>query len=112
MKAVREHRSTKRFAETGRVEIRMLCRAGWHGVGELIDSSQGGMGVCTSDVLKRGTIIVLRMNEKTPATATRWHQEAGQFNLVTAKIRWCQELRSDSGASVFRIGVQRLLPCS
>jgi hypothetical protein len=112
METTAEKRSTKRFAQTGHVEIQMHCRAGWRGGGDLIDSSQGGVGLSTPEAFKRGAIIVLRVNEQGPGTAPPWHHEAGPFNLVTAKVRWCREVRSPDGASAFRIGVQRLLPCS
>jgi hypothetical protein len=112
METVMDNRSAKRFAGTARVEIRMLCRAHWCGLGDLMDSSQGGVGFRTSEALKRGAIIVLRVKEQGSDTASCWHHEAGPFYLVTAKVRWCRELRSTSGASVFRVGVQRMLPSS
>jgi len=37
-------------------------------------------------------------------------REAVQFNMVTAKVRWCLEIPSPAGVSDFRIGVQRMLP--
>ena len=106
-----EKRSTKRFAQTARVVIQMHCRAGWHGSGELIDSSRGGVGLCAPEAFRKGTIVVLRVNGQGLDAAPCWHREAGPFNLVTARVRWCRELQAPSEASVFRIGLQRLLPC-
>ena len=112
METIMDNRSTKRFTGTGRVDIQMFSRANWCGMGDLMDSSLGGAGFRTSEAFKRGAILVLRVNEQGPDSASRLHREAGPFYLVTAKVRWCREVRSDSGASVFRVGVQRMLPTS
>jgi len=38
-----EKRLTRRYSQAGRLEIRVHCRTGWSGKGNLVDCSEGGL---------------------------------------------------------------------
>lgn len=105
-----EKRSTRRFANAGRVEIRVHGRKGWCAPGELVDCSEAGVGLQVSERLKRGTVVLLRVSGGLPPASCHEDLEGVAFNMVTAKVRWCREVPSPAGVSFFRVGVQRMLP--
>jgi len=110
MNAHTEKRSTKRFVRHVQVEIRGHTRSGWRAKGELIDCNEGGVGFFSPEPMKRGEVVLLRVCQESQQDTSRWPQEAGQFNMLTAKVRWCLEGCSVEGSSGFRVGVQRMLP--
>lgn len=105
-----EKRRTRRFPQAGRVEISVHGRTGWSGMGSLVDCSEGGLGFEVSKGLKTGTVVLLRMMGPMSTKISHDAREAVRFNMVTAKVRWCREISSPAGISVFRIGARRMLP--
>jgi len=105
-----ENRLTRRFARHAQVEIRGHSRSGWRVQGELIDCSEGGVGFFSPEPVKKGEVVLLRVCQESPHDTSRWPQEAGQFNMITAKVRWCIEGRTVESTGGFRVGVQRMLP--
>jgi len=57
-----------------------------------------------------GTVVLWRLMGQMSHKTSHEGREAVQFNMVTAKVRWCLEIPSPAGVSDFRIGVQRMLP--
>jgi hypothetical protein len=110
MNAHAEKRSTRRFARHAQVEIRGHARSGWRAQGELIDCSEGGVGFFLLEPMKKGGVILLRVCHESPHDASRWPKEAGQFSMITVKVRWCHKGHSVEGAGGFRVGGQRMLP--
>jgi hypothetical protein len=110
MSAHTEKRSTKRFTRHAGVEVRGHACSDWCTKGELIDCSEGGVGFFLPEPMKRGGVILLRVCQKSPHDTSHWPQEAGQFNMITAKVCWCLEGCSAEGTRGFRVGVQRMLP--
>ena len=110
MNAHTEKRSTKRFTRHSRVEVRRHDCSDWCTKGELIDCSEGGVGFFLPEPMKRGGVILLRVCQKSPHDKSHWPQEAGQFNMITAKVRWCLEGCSAAGTRGFRVGAQHMLP--
>ena len=70
----------------------------------------GGLGLELWRDLKRGTVVILRPVARTSRRCVLSDLETTPFNLVTAKVRWCREVPSPAGISLFRVGVQRMLP--
>jgi hypothetical protein len=110
MNGTTEKRLTKRFTQPAHVEIRFHNSSGWRGEGHLVDCSEGGVGLCATEAMRRNAVILLRVCEQAPSHACAWDKEAGPFHMVTAKVCWCREDPSSGGASVFRIGGRRMLP--
>ena len=105
-----EKRSCKRFARQAVVEIRGHTCSHHFANGELIDCSEGGVGFFSPEEMKQGDVVLLRVCAASSRDASRWSPEAGPFNMITAKVRWCLESRSRGGEDGFRVGSQRMLP--
>ena len=105
-----EKRSTKRFARHAVVEIRGHARSNLYAKGELVDCSEGGVGFFSPEAIKRGDVVLLRVCAPSSQEASQWSSEAGQFNMITAKVRWSIKSWSQDGEVGFRVGSQRLLP--
>lgn len=105
-----EKRSTRRFARRAKMEIRGHTRASLRAKGVLIDCSKGGVGFYSGEALKNGEVVILRVCGETNGDASPWPPEAGRFNMITAKVRWCLESPCPEEDSRFRVGVQRMLP--
>ena len=105
-----EKRLTKRFLRHTVVEIRRHCCPGLYAVGVLVDCSEGGVGFFSPEAMKRGDAVLLRVCATSSRGTSRWPPEAGQFNMITAKVRWCRESQTDDGDDGFRVGSQRMLP--
>lgn len=105
-----EKRLTKRFPRDAAVEIRGHTRAELRVKGKLADCSEGGVGFFSPEAMKRGDVVLLRICAASAQEAPRWPSEAGQFNMLTAKVRWCRESRSADDGEGFRVGSQRMLP--
>jgi hypothetical protein len=71
----------------------------------MINCSKTGVGFFSRQQLKPSTVIVMRIS-----SSSRGPIDAGQFHMVTAMVRWCQEGVSLEGEPGFRIGAKRLLP--
>ena len=110
MKAHPEKRLTRRFARQAEVEIRGHTRSHWNAKGQLVDCSEGGVGLLSPERMKRGEVVLLRVCAESARDTSRWPEEAGQFHMITAKVRWCFENFSEKDGAVYRVGVQRLLP--
>jgi len=110
MNAHTEKRSTKRFTRHSGVEIRGHDCSDWCTKGELIDCSEGGVGFFLPEPIKKGRVILLRVCQESPHDASRWPKEAGQFSMITVKVRWCHDGRTANGAGGCRVGGQRMLP--
>jgi hypothetical protein len=61
--------------------------------------------------MKRGEIVLPQLCQGSPHDATFRPREAGQFNMITAKVR-CGVLKAVpwEGSDGFRVGGQRMLP--
>ena len=106
-----EKRLCGRYAQRKKVVITLHCRTSWRERGELLDSSEFGAGLYSPERLDTGAVILLRAVASMDETGeNRWPSEAGQFHMVSARVRWCREGQSPDGVPGFRIGVQRLLP--
>jgi len=105
-----EKRSTKRFSRHAVVEIRGHTRPDLVVQGKLADCSKGGVGFFSPEAMKRGDVLLLRVCTASSVEPTRWPPEAGQFNMLTAKVRWCLESLSPDEKGGFRVGSQRMLP--
>jgi hypothetical protein len=105
-----EKRSTKRFFRHAAVEIRGHTRSNLCAKGKLIDCSEGGVGFFSREEMKRGDVVLLRVCAASSRETSRWSSEAGPFNMITAKVRWCLESQSRDGEDGFRVGSQRMLP--
>jgi hypothetical protein len=105
-----EKRSTKRFACRAAVEIRGHTRSALQARGELVDCSEGGVGFFSPEAMKRGEVVLLRVCAASFQETSRCSAEVGQFNMITAKVRWCLVRRSKDGNDGFRVGSQRMLP--
>ena len=105
-----EKRLTKRFVRHAAVEIRWHCRPELRAEGVLVDCNEGGVGLFSPEAMRRGDVILLRVSAASSQEASCWPSEAGQFNMVTAKVRWCLESPSHDEYDGFRVGSQRILP--
>lgn len=105
-----DKRSTKRFARRAKMDIRGHTRASLRAKGDLVDCSEGGVGFTSGEALKRGEVVLLRVCGESSHDVSPWPPEAGQFNMITAKVRWCLEIPCIEADSRFRVGVQRMLP--
>jgi hypothetical protein len=105
-----EKRLTKRFVRHAAVEIRWHRRSDLCAEGVLVDCSEGGVGFFSPEAMKRGDVILLRVSAASSPERSCWSSEAGQFNMVTAKVRWCLESPSHDEYDGFRVGSQRILP--
>ena len=107
-----EKRLCKRYKQHKEVEITLHCRTSWRERGELLDSSEFGAGLYSPEKLDKGAVILLRSlnGVKDERRENCWPSEAGQFHMVSARVRWCREDISPDGVPGYRIGVQRLLP--
>lgn len=105
-----EKRLTERIPQAGRLDVLLHGRRDWRGQADLVDCSEGGLGIELGQSLKRGTVVILRPTARVPYRCAHQGTDAAPFNLVTAKVRWCREVPSPAGISFFRVGVQRMLP--
>lgn len=106
----KEKRLVKRFVQHAQLEIRVLCRSGSSRQGDLIDCSEAGIGLFSREAIKKRQVILLRVCETPPSHISTWPKEAGQFHMIAANVRWCQESISTDGEPGFRIGLMRLQP--
>lgn len=105
-----EKRSTKRFTRHAAVEIQSHTRSNRYIKGKLVDCSEGGVGFFSPEAMKRGDVLLLRVCELSSQETSLWSLETGQFNMITAKVRWCLESPSQNGEDGFRVGSQHMLP--
>ncbi len=105
-----EKRLTKRFVRHAAVEIRWHCRPDLCAEGVLVDCSEDGVGFFSPEAMKRGDVILLRVFAASSPERSCWPSEAGRFNMVTAKVRWCLGSPSHDEDDRFRVGSQRILP--
>ena len=105
-----EKRSTRRFTRQATMEIRGHTRVSLRAKGVLIDGSEGGVRFTSGEAMKKGDVVILRVCGGSRRDASPWPAEAGQFNMITAKVRWCLEIPCLEADSRFRVGVQRMLP--
>jgi hypothetical protein len=110
MEIIDEKRLAKRIARHAQLEIRVHCRWGAWGQGELIDCSERGVGLYSREALKTGAIILLRVCDASPSCDSMSSAEAVPFHMITAKVHWCSEGASADGLPGYRIGVQQLQP--
>ena len=105
-----EKRTTRRFAGHAEIEISGHTRSALRSKGVLMNCSEGGVGFFSPEPMKTGEVILLRVCAESLHDTSHWPQEAGQFNMLTAKVRWCCEGISAAGRIGFWVGGQRMLP--
>ena len=105
-----EKRLTRRFVRHAAVEIRWHSRPELCEKGILVDCSEGGVGFLSPAAMRGGDVILLRVYDVSSREASHWSREAGQFNMMTAKVCWCRESRLPEGEDGFRVGGQHMLP--
>ena len=105
-----EKRLTRRFLRHAAVEIQRHCQPELRAKGVLVDCSEGGVGFLSPAAMRIGDVILLRVCAASSRGTSRWPAEAGQFNMITAKVCWCREQQRDDKDEAFRVGSQRMLP--
>jgi len=106
----KEKRVVFRLTHRKYVEISLHGRNLQPHRGELYNSSEAGIGLISPVKLKPGDIILLRLQSGRDARGILWPSEGGPFQMVSAKVRWCEDDFAPDGTPGYRIGVERLLP--
>lgn len=110
MNEEKDKRVVFRLTHRKYVEISLYNRKMPSQWGELLDSSESGIGLLSPVKLKPGDIILLRLHSGVEDREIAWPSEAGPFHMVSAKVRWCEDDFTPDGGPVYRIGVERLPP--